>query len=96
MPHSDVTASRRLFLQFLAGSPALAAGMLGTGLVRDLTAAYLSVDSTVEDEAQQLKNSSTLIASESEALNVFDFRSVAEQVLPPAHYAYLATSVDDD
>lgn len=96
MPHSDVTASRRLFLQFLAGSPALAAGMLGTGLVRDLTAACFSVDSTVAGVAQQLEQSSTLIASENEALNVFDFRSVAEQVLPPAHYAYLATSVDDD
>ena len=96
MPHSDVTASRRLFLQFLAGSPALAAGMLGTGLVRDLTAACLSVDSTMNHTAQQLEQSSTLIASENEALNVFDFRSVAEQVLPPAHYAYLATSVDDD
>jgi len=96
MPHSDVTASRRLFLQFLAGSPALAAGMLGTGLVRELTAAYLNTDSTLERRRQQLEQSSALIASESEALNVFDFRSVAEQVLPPAHYAYLATSVDDD
>ena len=96
MPHSDVTASRRLFLQFLAGSPALAAGMLGTGLVRDLTAACFSVDSTVAGVAQQLEQSTTPIASENEALNVFDFRSVAEQVLPPAHYAYLATSVDDD
>ena len=96
MPHSDVTASRRLFLQFLAGSPVLAAGMLGTGLVRELTAAYLNTDSTLERRTQQLKQPSGLVTSESEALNVFDFQSVAEQVLPPAHYAYLATSVDDD
>jgi len=96
MPHSDVTTSRRLFLQFLAGSPALAAGMLGTGLVRELTAACLNTDSTLERRTQQLKQPSGLINSESEALNVFDFQSVAEQVLPTAHYAYLATSVDDD
>jgi len=96
MPHSDVTTSRRLFLQFLAGSPALAAGMLGTGLVRELTAACLNTDSTLERRTQQLKQPSGLITSESEALNVFDFQSVAEQVLPTAHYAYLATSVDDD
>ncbi len=96
MPHSDVTTSRRLFLQFLAGSPALAAGMLGTGLVRELTAACLNTDSTHERRTQQLKQPSGLINSESEALNVFDFQSVAEQVLPTAHYAYLATSVDDD
>ena len=96
MPHSDVTTSRRLFLQFLAGSPALAAGMLGTGLVRELTAACLNTDSTLERRTQQFKQPSGLINSESEALNVFDFQSVAEQVLPTAHYAYLATSVDDD
>ena len=96
MPHSDVTTSRRLFLQFLAGSPALAAGMLGTGLVRELTATCLNTDSTLERRTQQLKQPSGLINSESEALNVFDFQSVAEQVLPTAHYAYLATSVDDD
>ena len=27
---------------------------------------------------------------------MFDFQAVAQQVLPTAHYAYLATSVDDD
>ena len=74
MPHSDVTASRRLFLQFLAGSPVLAAGMLGTGLVRELTAAYLNTDSTLERRTQQLKQPSGLVTSESEALNVFDFQ----------------------
>lgn len=29
-------------------------------------------------------------------LNVFDFEGVAKQVLPPAHWGYLATGVDDD
>ncbi len=36
------------------------------------------------------------IASPDEAINVFDFQVVAEQVLPPAHYGYLATGVDGD
>ena len=84
MPHSDVITSRRLFLQFLAGSPALAAGMLGTGLVRELTAACLNTDSTHERRTQQLKQPSGLINSESEALNVFDFQSVAEQEIGSA------------
>lgn len=37
-----------------------------------------------------------LIASPEEAINVFDFEPVAESVLPPAHWGYLKTSVDDD
>jgi 4-hydroxymandelate oxidase len=37
-----------------------------------------------------------VIASPQDALNVFDFESAARQKLPPAHYGYLATGVDDD
>ena len=37
-----------------------------------------------------------LIASPDLALNVFDFEAVARQNLSPAHFAYMATGVDDD
>jgi 4-hydroxymandelate oxidase len=37
-----------------------------------------------------------LIASPAEAINVFDFEPVAKRNLPPAHWGYLATGVDDD
>ena len=37
-----------------------------------------------------------LIASPAEALNVFDFEAVARRDLPPAHFGYLTTGVDDD
>ena len=37
-----------------------------------------------------------LIASPDLALNVFDFEAVARQKLSPAHFAYMATGVDDD
>jgi 4-hydroxymandelate oxidase len=36
------------------------------------------------------------IASPKDAVNVFDFDTVARRTLPPAHYGYLATGVDDD
>jgi isopentenyl diphosphate isomerase/L-lactate dehydrogenase-like FMN-dependent dehydrogenase len=39
---------------------------------------------------------SDLIESPDDAINVFDFRDVARQALPPAHYGYLATGVDGD
>jgi hypothetical protein len=43
-----------------------------------------------------LTQSGESIASPQDALNVFDFESAARQKLPPAHYGYLATGVDDD
>jgi isopentenyl diphosphate isomerase/L-lactate dehydrogenase-like FMN-dependent dehydrogenase len=36
------------------------------------------------------------VSSPEDALDVFDFQRVAEQVLPPAHYGYLATGTDGD
>jgi 4-hydroxymandelate oxidase len=40
--------------------------------------------------------SSEIIASPKAALNVFDFEAAARQLLPPAHFGYLATGVDGD
>ena len=37
-----------------------------------------------------------VIASPQDALNVFDFEGAARQKLPPAHFGYIATGVDDD
>jgi isopentenyl diphosphate isomerase/L-lactate dehydrogenase-like FMN-dependent dehydrogenase len=37
-----------------------------------------------------------LIAAPEQALNVFDFEAVARRKLPPAHFGYLQTGVDDD
>jgi isopentenyl diphosphate isomerase/L-lactate dehydrogenase-like FMN-dependent dehydrogenase len=88
MSESDLDATRRQFLGFLAASPALALASTGTGLVQRLLAA--STDGA--SHAQQ----GELVASAADALSVFDFQAVSQQVLPTAHYAYLATSIDDD
>ena len=37
-----------------------------------------------------------LISAPDLALNVFDFEAVARRKLPPAHFAFMATGVDDD
>jgi isopentenyl diphosphate isomerase/L-lactate dehydrogenase-like FMN-dependent dehydrogenase len=37
-----------------------------------------------------------LIRQIDDALNVFDFEAVAKRTLPPAHWGYLATGVDDE
>lgn len=36
------------------------------------------------------------IASPAEAINLMDFEAAARKVLPPAHFGYMATGVDDD
>jgi len=37
-----------------------------------------------------------VISSPEQAINLFDFEAAAKKVLPPAHWGYLATGVDDD
>jgi len=79
-------ADRRRFLTFLASSPLLALSASGAW-------------SALVESAQAAESDGptrALIASTNDALNVFDFELVARQKLPPAHYGYLATGVDDD
>ena len=39
---------------------------------------------------------SYVIADPKDALNILDFEAAAKKVLPPAHFGYMATGVDDD
>lgn len=79
--------TRRSFARFLAGSPLLP--LLGFSAC----APDESGESTTLDTVREL---SDLIRSPDDAINVFDFRDVARNALPPAHYGYLATGVDGD
>lgn len=74
--------ARRHFLRFLAGSPLLALLRRAPGFG--------------EEPRAGAPESSNLIASPKDAINVFDFEKVAEHELPPAHWGYLKTGVDDD
>ena len=79
-------ADRRRFLKFLASSPLFALGAPGGW----------SAPAETAQAAESDGSKRALIASANDALNVFDFEQVARQALPPAHYGYLATGVDDD
>src|SRR4029450_9468876 len=81
----EKATDRRRFLKFLAASPLLARG------TAQWEAAF--AESTANDSGAPER---TLITSPHDALNVLDFEPVARQTLPPAHYGYLATGVDDD
>src|SRR2546423_7453814 len=37
-----------------------------------------------------------LIASPKEAINVFDFEAVMQKNVPPAHFGYMASGIDDE
>ena len=74
-PTKSGLTSRRLFMQFLAGSPLLASVAWAQALNQN-PALKLS---TVED-----------------AITLMDFEEAARRVLPPAHWGYTASGVDDD
>src|SRR5205807_4751737 len=81
--------NRRRFLQFLAGSPLAGAGGYGW--------AQLLRKSRVSDPAMWAPvEPDKLIRSPKEAINVFDFEPVARQNVPPAHFGYMASGIDDE
>ena len=43
-----------------------------------------------------LQQSDDAISSPDQAFDVMDFEAAARKALPPAHFGYLATGVDDD
>jgi 4-hydroxymandelate oxidase len=84
---------RRSFLKFLAGSPALAYVALPAVVSEALSALAGEPPQSTRKYAGL---GDGLISSPDEAINVFDFEPVARKELPPAHWGYLATGVDDD
>ena len=72
--------ARRQFLKFLAASPLL--GYTGAGRL------------LAEESLDALQLPEFLIQSPGDALDVFDFHTVAKHNLPPAHYGYLTTGTD--
>ncbi len=95
---------RRRFLRYLAASPLFAAaGVTPRALARLLEIradeggpwhSGVGIDG-VWRELEQVQQSTVITAPE-QALNVMDFEPVARMKLPPAHYGYVASSVDDD
>jgi 4-hydroxymandelate oxidase len=83
-PHPVHAASRRRFLQFLAASPLFAHSALAEGL---------RPQDPMDWAPRDLDK---LIADPTQALDVFDFEPVMKKNVPPAHFGYMATGVDDE
>src|ERR1700726_1483997 len=89
-PIVERATSRRPFIQFLAASPLFA----GSGLA--VLAAEPGSERPADPFVWAPRDYDHLISSPKEALDVFDFEPVAHKNVPPAHFGYMASGVDDD
>lgn len=90
-PIVDQATSRRRFIKFLAASP-LFAGTSVAALAQNTAQPQRPSDPYVWAP----RDYDHLIASPKEALDVFDFEPVMHKNVPPAHFGYMASGVDDD
>jgi 4-hydroxymandelate oxidase len=92
----ELARTRRKFLGMLAASPLLAGpGLFGSSLL-SLMAASEVTEGRFRGWLDAFQQSDGVISSPDEALDVFDFEAAARKALPPAHFGYLATGVDED
>src|SRR5881398_894545 len=88
----DQATSRRRFLQFLAASPLFAYGGFSAFAGEGPTAGIKLSDPIpwaplrTEDPIKSAKD----------AINVFDFEPVCRANVPPAHFGYMASGIDDE
>jgi isopentenyl diphosphate isomerase/L-lactate dehydrogenase-like FMN-dependent dehydrogenase len=88
----DTEANRRRFLQFLAASPLLATGGVQTAFAETLLPKPKLPDPLMWGPQQ----ADHLIKTPKEAINVFDLEPVCRQNVPPAHFGYMASGIDDE
>jgi 4-hydroxymandelate oxidase len=88
--------NRRKFLRLLAASPLLALPGPSHILLQKLLAAGNPGTNDAFTLFESLEQGDTLIGSPDQAFDVMDFEPVARKALPPAHFGFLATGVDDD
>ncbi len=97
MSHSlALHRTRRTFLRMLATSPVLAGSHLLSNSVANLLAADEITEKSFLGWLENLQQSNEVISSPDQALDVMDFEPAARKAIPPAHFGYLATGVDDD
>jgi 4-hydroxymandelate oxidase len=85
----DPSESRRRFMQFLAASPLFASGGA-------FAQALLPKERPDDPMMWAPLEPGKMIKSPKEAINVFDFEPVMRQNVPPAHFGYMASGIDDE
>jgi 4-hydroxymandelate oxidase len=93
---AEPNRTRRKFLGMLAASPFVASSRVLGGSLTKLLAAGEVTEGKFLEWLDELQQSSEPISSPDQAFDVMDFEAAARKALPPAHFGYLATGVDDD
>src|ERR1700756_4892126 len=88
----DQATSRRRFLQFLAASPLFAYGGFSAFAGEGPTAGTKLPDPIMWAPLR----TEDLIKNPKDAINVFDFEPVCRENVPPAHFGYMASGIDDE
>ena len=97
MSHTpDRSRTRRKFLKTLGASPFIAGSGVLSGGLANLLRATTNEEKHFLGWLETLQQSDDVISSPDQALDVLDFESAARKAIPPAHWGYLATGVDDD
>jgi (S)-2-hydroxy-acid oxidase len=93
---TDQIKTRRKFLQMLSASPVLASPGFLAGSFASLLAGGEVTERKFLGWLESFQQSDEVISSPDQAFDVMDFEPAARRALPPAHFGYLATGVDDD
>jgi 4-hydroxymandelate oxidase len=89
--------ARRRLLHYLAGSPLFAR----SASIASIGSLLASLPDLADAQSYDVLRAPTkavgdVIESPDQALNLMDFEPAAKKALPPAHFGYLQTGVDDD
>lgn len=93
---SERMKTRRKFLKMLGASPVIAGSSILTGGLTSLLTAATLKEKHFLGWLEDLQQTDNVLSSPDQALDVMDFEPIARKVVPPAHFGYLATGVDDD
>jgi 4-hydroxymandelate oxidase len=88
MTSTFIRANRRAVLQWLAASPLVASAAI--------EAEATELPSRLPDPMIWAPTEREVIKSAKEAINVFDFEPVARKNVPPAHFGYMTSGIDDE
>ena len=90
---NDTAAQRRQFLKWMSASPLLASpGYIASALAAEAMPTTRSPDPLMWGSLTP----QSLITNPKEAINVFDFELVCRKNVPPAHFGYMASGIDDE
>src|SRR2546430_5433313 len=93
---NDEIKTRRKFLKMVSASPLLAGPGFRAGSFFANSAGGEVTDKKFLGWFDSLEQSDGVITSPDQAFDVMDFEPAARKILPPAHFGYLSTGVDDD